>query len=353
MRRSSTRYRMGDDVELLLKVARMFYADGIPKTTIAATFGISNTQVHRLLQHARERGVVEITFHAPQLPHLAYELKRKYNFLREAVVIATAPSKDYRVQLKDWGVASAEYFETAVREGMRVGIGGGLTLLEMANGISEKRRDVHYYATAMIGRSPDWTNHVDPIVNVGLLWWKSGRLDGRQHSFSVTPYGVEGGRTIAEGLRSLRSIPFVQRAMRSLEDIDITFAGLGLMEVPKRAPILLRNQLTMRSLLEQMGVDTQTLIREGAVGDLNYSLFDEYGKSRVEWDFFLTPGLEFYRKMAADPRKTVMVIAGAHKINAIRAVLQGRLLNALLTDRETAENLLGFQKVAGAFKGLP
>jgi DNA-binding transcriptional regulator LsrR (DeoR family) len=43
--------------------------------------------------------------------------------------------------------------------------------------------------------------------------------------------------------------------------------------------------------------------------------------------------------MVADPKSRVVVIVGSYKLQALRAVLRGKLCNVLITDAEAAEKI--------------
>ncbi len=75
-------------VSLQLKVARRFYVEDISKVEIAKEFGISRFQVARLLQSARDSGVVRITVEMGpgDHPELASQLADQLGLLRCAVL---------------------------------------------------------------------------------------------------------------------------------------------------------------------------------------------------------------------------------------------------------------------------
>ena len=81
--------------------------------------------------------------------------------------------------------------------------------------------------------------------------------------------------------------------------------------------------------------------------DLGYSFFDDNGKGKATWRFFLTAGyfeprlngVEFYRQMVKDGKK-VVVLAGTYKARAILTGLKAKLFNVLITDQDAARNVL-------------
>ena len=59
------------ELELLLKVAQLYYEQGLTQNEIAKKLFISRSNISRLLTQAREAGIVEIKVHYP------FERKRR------------------------------------------------------------------------------------------------------------------------------------------------------------------------------------------------------------------------------------------------------------------------------------
>ena len=77
----------------------------------------------------------------------------------------------------------------------------------------------------------------------------------------------------------------------------------------------------------------------GVIGDLNYSFFDGQGGTNSNWNIFPALGVEAVRAMVK-AQKTVVLAAGKYKLMALRAAVQGRLCNVLITDEQAAVALL-------------
>ena len=74
---------------LLVRVAELYYEQGMSQQNIAELLGMSRPTVSRLLEEARACGVVEITVHSPlrKDPVLSARLRRELG-LRDAVVLS-------------------------------------------------------------------------------------------------------------------------------------------------------------------------------------------------------------------------------------------------------------------------
>ncbi|WP_147680605.1 sugar-binding domain-containing protein [Actinomyces ruminicola] len=122
------------DVELLLRVARMYYEQHLTQVEIAREVGYSRPSVSRLLARARDQGIVHITISHP-LEHVLSVEKR----LREAL-----PLKAVRVAEVDGtdvigavGQAAAELLINSVSNGQVVAVGNGRSIQAAAQRIPQ------------------------------------------------------------------------------------------------------------------------------------------------------------------------------------------------------------------------
>jgi deoxyribonucleoside regulator len=324
----------------------MYYREGLTRESIADRLDIDRRIVTRMLEQAVELGVVRI-----DIPETvsdcgpAHELQEKFPHLKEIVVVPSLDD-DYEQLLPRWGVAAATYFDKLVCEAdeLHVGITGGESLFEFCEAVTTQRREnVHIHTTALVGRGRllPTASHIDPLVNAALLWAKCGRISGHIHYATVPPYDGLTRDQIGKELDDLAKRQPIRAIIEDMDRIDVAFAGLGLVR-----PILqhgeegLVSKITMTGLLQPM-VTPEQLAGEGAVAELSNCFFDARGNGD-RWNFFLTAGhydparrgVEFFRRMVKDG-KTVIVIAGERKIEAIKVALKAQLFNVWITDYET------------------
>jgi DNA-binding transcriptional regulator LsrR (DeoR family) len=334
-------------VDQLRQVAKWFYRETpkpLTKRQIAARLHIEIRAVTRMLKQARQQNIVRIEIPETVECGEEHELKRWFPHLQEIIAVPTADQ--YSELLNLWGVEAARYFDKVTERGTHhVGVSGGETLLNFCESIGTRRREnIHIHTTALIGRgvlAPS-ASHVDPNVTATILWSRCGRLSGHCH-FATVPSYDEGvtRKQIAEELKALVQRKPIREVIKRMDDITLAFAGLGLVN-PKAAPRSI-NQLTMTGLLGPI-VSPAILAQEGAFADLAYCLLDRSGQTRKDWTFFLTAGhcddnplrrgLGFFKQMV-DDGKSVVVIAGTRKQDAIRAALKARAFNVWITDRKT------------------
>jgi deoxyribonucleoside regulator len=324
-----------DRLRQVLKVAHLFYEKEMTKTDISHEIRASTTQVARLLAEAREQGYVRIEFNPPKLYELGERLKSKYE-LQAAVVVSYAD--DLAFLRRMIGKAAAQYFEEAVGAGATVALGGGDTMYEMVLALPQEARDNQLVPAAVIDTGPVLT-HIDPVVLVTLLWVRSGRLPGRAHFATGLPMNKPLSRQkIREEYEEFSHRKAVQEVLAGMKRADFLFTSLGCLKVDsdyeKLAP------RPHRYMLENLKLTEAAMLKEGAVGDLNYSFFAEDGTTAPEWNIFPALGVAQAQAMVK-AQKTVVVAAGRYKMAALRGALRGYLFNVLITDELAAKELLG------------
>ena|ERR1700733_2583585 len=326
-----------DDLRLLYRVAKLFYADRLSKTEISHEIRASATQVARLLDKAQKIGIARIELWPPVLEELSEQLRKKYSNLVDVRVV---PSEDdSAAQVETLAKSTAEYFESNVADSSSVGLSGGFHVFNMVKALPDRERGIKLFPTAVLGRGFTILRHIDPIVNLNLLWSKSGLRNEGIHFVTVTP--IEGQLTLSEIQRHNRKLctnSKVKMLYDQMQTLDFIFASVG---GTMGTPHELGDAAYAADLLDDTGTARAQLTRQEAVTDLNYCFIDENGHGRKGWnDLFLSPSLDVLRRMAADPKRRVVVTGGERKERGLRAALKGALLNVLITDERAARSLL-------------
>jgi len=315
---------------LLHRVATLYYTEEKRKNEIAKIINVSPTQVANLLREAKQKRIVDIKVNLPHLRVLQEKLRSKYHHLREVIVVPG--DAEVRVVLQNLVAATAEYFDASVTKGATVALGGGYLMYNLVNALPTKVRDIHVYAGATVGRGPT-VFHIDPIVVATSLWAKSGHLPGRAHYITVTPR--EGSRRdVQRYYRDLRKESHVRTLMDEVSEVDWVFASVGGLNADEG--YVSATESFTRNLLDEMKFDDSELRKEGVVGDIIYSFFNESGNSKPTWDVVPSIGVKQLRQLVADRKKHVVIVVGSYKLEALRAILRGQLCNVLITDSNAA-----------------
>jgi DNA-binding transcriptional regulator LsrR (DeoR family) len=115
---------LSQEIELMTRVASMYYLEDINQSDIADQLGLSRPKVGRLLKRAKADGIVEITVHThPALSmRLESELQARFH-LRQALLVSN--QADEGTQRAQVARMVASFLARELQAGMTVAVGMG------------------------------------------------------------------------------------------------------------------------------------------------------------------------------------------------------------------------------------
>lgn len=316
-----------EQLRLLAKVARLYHQDGINQPGIAAQLNLSQSRVSRLLKRAAQMGMVRTQVIPPAGVHIDMEaaLEARYG-LREAVVVESGDT-EYQL-LSSLGAAAAVYLETTLSAKDRLGISSwSSSLLSMVESMKYSVAPIAKEVVQIIGGIGNPQSQPQATRLVGRL------ADVTQAAPIFLPApGLLGG---AVGKEALMSDPSIRGVVERWDALDVAVIGIGSLEP---SPLL-------RDSGNAIDEREQKILRElGAVGDISLRFFDAKGEP-VHSDLDgRVLGIEPDQLRAI--RRVIGVAGGMRKLSAIRAALEGRWINVLITDIAVARVLLAEDAVA-------
>lgn len=309
------------DYRLLLKVSKYYYEKQLTQQEISERLNLSRPKVSRLLKQAEEIGIVKISIIPQPGIHTDLEdaLERIYG-LKEAVVVEVSdPNSQYAVS-REVGAAAADYFSQSVSNPSVIGISWGTTLQAMVDALrTQDYRESH--VVQLIGGlgKPESEAHATYILR------RLVEKTGAQLSILNVP-GIVDNTAVKT---ALMSDSHLKEVFNQFEKIDVAFVGVG---TPTPDSVVMRDG----TILTQ--AQLESLLQQGAVGDICLRFFDEQGNiihSEID-ERVLGITLEQTRKID----RVVGVTGGPFKDRTIRAALLGKLVNVLITDHLSAKKLL-------------
>lgn len=309
-----------DRLEFLAQIATWYYEENLSQEEIAQRINRSRSMVSRLLQEARERGLVEIRVHYPLKTDTDLERSLRQAFdLAQAWVLADPPG-DYETLLRRLGELGARCLQQQLRDGIHIGIGWGTALYQVVRGIhtSPLRDAVVIQIIGSVG-------YGDPVVDgPELARWLAQKL-GATSRFLHAPLIVE-NEELAGALLQERTIA---ETLALAREVEVALVGVGTVESSlsslRRAGYLTEDEL--RALKEA-----------GAVGDVVARQLDARGRLLDHSLNRRVIGIDL-ESLRAIPM-VVGVAGGVVKAPAILAALRGGYIDALVTDATTASNVL-------------
>ena len=309
---------VGSDQELaMLRAAELYYYGRLTQAQIAEQLMTSRWTVGRLLEQARETGIVRITIEHPLARHHQLEVGLRQRFGVSSAIVVPGQA-DSSVTLQAVCRAAAQQL-TALRPRPKVlGVSWGRTTSRVATALPE-----------------GWDPGVTVVQTNGGL-----AIDGAGHVSAAL-------RTIAErGPGRVRMMPaptIVQSVTlaRALAQDPAVAGTLGL-AANARTIVYSPGSATSTSVLVDSGyltvAEVAQLQQRGVVGDVLSHFVDASGRIvDEELDArTISINLDSLRQCP----NSIAVVSGAEKASAARAILAAGLCTTIITDAELAAVLL-------------
>jgi deoxyribonucleoside regulator len=309
-----------DNNKLLMQVAKLYYTQQLTQSEIGRRLNTSRSTVSRLLQEARDRGIVKITIEYPWERDEALEHDLEHTFgLREVRVLAgyDQPIKEIR---EGRGLLAAQYIDQIIHDDIILAMSFGRSLASMVQQVNPTRQ-VNLTVVQMIGALGAENPLLDGPDQVRDL----ANAYGGQYRYLHAPLLVEDRQTRDR----LMQQPTVLETLSLARRADIAVLGIGALASGTSG-------LIWTGYLNQKDIDW--LQSKGGVGhmcaqhyDINGRLLDVDLNKRV-----IGIGLETLRSI-----DTVIAIAGGEeKAKAILGAIRGKYIDILITDDLAAQKIL-------------
>jgi deoxyribonucleoside regulator len=303
----------------LIEVAKLYYQFDFSQQKIAEKLGISRPSVSRMLQQAKEQGIVQIKIfdQSEGTERLANSVKEAFN-LKHCIVIPV-PEYNEEVIKMELGKAAANYLGEIVQNGDIIGTTWGTTLYEVAENVKPKNvKDVSVVQ-----------------LNGGVSYSESNTyaaeiLNFLSTAFNTSPHFLP--------LPAVVDHPVVANAILSDRHIK------RVLNLGKQCHIALYTvgEFTKESTLFKAGYfsseDFDGLKAQNAVGDICSRIFDSKGNICSKELDERTIGINL-SDLSHKPY-SIMIAGGMEKVDAIMGALKGQFTNVLITDQHTAQILL-------------
>ena len=295
---------------LATKAAWYYYMEDNTQAQIAEVMGVSRAKVIRLLEEARAQGIVQFSFRKNDSQRVSAEQLLIDRFgLKDAFVIPTPLDSSAINQSIAQG--AAHYVSDHLREDGYLNIGYGDTVSRML-GVLAKNREESLNVVSLTGG----VSYYLPTV---------GTTAYSMHLFLTPSPLVVSSRQVRDALLDEKSL---QDVSTMTEYADMSVVGIG---AAVEGATVLRNGILNEGELT-------VLKMQGAVGDVLNHFMDKDGnliQTEIE-DRVISTDLDKLRQL----KNVVGVAGGKDKVAAIKAVLTGGYLNMLITDSDTAAELL-------------
>ncbi|GHA17821.1 DNA-binding transcriptional regulator [Devosia pacifica] len=296
----------------------LYYVAGNTQDQIAAKLGISRQSAQRLVSLSVSEGLIKMRLDHPigRCMDLGARLKSRFSLDLVEIVPSDPESPSTTIGLAEAGAAEIERW-LKLDEPRIIAIGTGRTLKAAIEQLTPMECPHHKVVSLTGNIAPDGSAaFYNVIFNVADVV--------KSRSF---PMPLPVIASSAQEREMLHSQPMIRETLELAARADVTFVGVG--DLGPQAPLYEDGFITEAEL--------KALQKAGAVGELCGWAFNADGR--------LIEGFTNDRVASAPipSRETSLVVAiakGEKKLPGIRAALNRRLVNGLITDELTAEGLL-------------
>lgn len=302
-----------DERRAAAAVARRYYLDGESKVDIAAEFGLSRFKVARLLDLAKEAGIVRIEVVEPveqQVLELAQRVEDKWD-LRECWVVPGSTSAR-----QDVGAAAADLLGRLLGPQDVLGMPWSRSVHAMVDSLTTLPRVPVVQLSGAAAASGVDSSTIDIVRRAARI---AG--GGRQVFFAPLVMPDE------QAAEAVRRDPAVRDTLAAASTVTVAMVGIGAW-----AP----GESTIYDVVEDAA--REAVVEAGAVGEIAGVFFDERGHLV---DTALTA-----RVISLSGEQLVRiptVLASCHQLSRLPALvpaLRGGLVNVLVVTEEVARALL-------------
>ncbi len=305
-----------------LRVATLYYYQGMTTEAIAGEMNFSRPKVSRLLAHARATGMVEIRIVNVEtaLAPLEKRIKEQYNL--EHVHIVPAPElMGEVVWLERVARYTANYLNSILADDQILAIAWGTTISEIGTNLVPRR--VEGLKIVQLNGSGN-TFTPDNRYAASILQHFANNFQANVMLFPV-PTFFDYPETKAALWRE-RS---VKRIIELQEEADVLLYSIGAVNAGVPSHVYSRGYLDTEDMAE--------LEQQKVIGDLATVFFREDGSWQ---DIPLNhrasgPDLTLYSRA----RQAICVVSGRSKVPGLRAALRAKLMTELIVDEPTARLL--------------
>jgi deoxyribonucleoside regulator len=299
-----------------MRIAWMYYVEGLTQNEIADRLGIGRVTVVRNINEALKQREVKIWVTGGVAECLELEMALKEKFGLEDAVVVPEPS-DPKLTGRAIGAAAGMYATEQLKDNFCIGVGWGATLHESLQTLAS-REFQNVEIVSLLGGVVQARR-----FNPSEFAWQFANTVGADCYLLTAPAIVDSPET----KRALIERCGLNQVLSRVENMDMAMLSVG--------------TLSAQSTNFRFGLFTdeerQSLSRAGAIGDMLFNFFDRDGrivKHPINDRVMSMP----INKLAKVPKR-VLISGGKDKTDALAAGIKLVNANVLITNEEAARAL--------------
>lgn len=310
------------DYKLMIKASKLFFIQQMTKVEIAHKLHISRFKVARLLEQARNKGIVRIDIIDSQRDMSEMEEKLEQKLGLDAVIVMHASKNSSDAELlKILGQGGSKLLLETIQDNDTIGISWGATLSEVERAMPEQSGFKNLKMVQITGGM----GQLNTIDGIKLVDNMAKKLNAKS-SMLLTPILVQ----TPEAKGVLLQDSGISRTYELFKNINLALIGIG-----SWYPRITSNLAKAGFFQDE---DIAMLKNNGVVADI-FSHFVDIKGNIVDGPLenrIMSIDVDAIRKISY----VIAVAGGPEKTTAILGAARSGLIKALVTDSYTAENIL-------------
>lgn len=233
------------------------------------------------------------------------------------------------------GEAARAHFKKTVREGMRVGLSGGLTVGRLVYALRPGEcRNIDVYPLAASPAVDSIAYSANTLT--GALCYRHANYGVRGHALSYA------ARRTTDGHEIDRTQSPLLLTLNRARTVNVAYMGLGHVD----EHLLDRSHCPLADLLRSAETDHQELEGRGVVGDVLYHFVNARGEPPRDdliqqiRAYICSIDLSDLQDLVHSGQSVVVVTCGKKKLGILKAVARKRYANTFIIDEELAAALI-------------
>lgn len=306
--------------EFLSYIARLYYYKNQTQQEISRLVGISRPRVNRLLQEARERGIVRIWIDEKNgsFSELEESMRKTFNLYR--VIICNSSPDDISIR-RNLGIIGAKYLAENIRLFNSLAFSWGRTVWEVARSLEDNPANNKYPIdiVQINGGTSQIFNDTEP-AEIGQTL---ARTFGGRYYFLHAP-ALMGSSKLCSAIMADK---YISETLDRARNADVALIGIGSLR-----------DFALRKLRYISQTEFINFEKSGIVGDISLRFFDINGKKVDNILDSRLIGLTL-EEIKAVPH--IVGIAGGNlKIESILGAVRTGIINVLIIDEKTAREVM-------------
>lgn len=307
-------------INQLVTIARLYYEDNYTQQMIATKTGLSRPYVSKLLNEARESGIVEIRINGPDTAesHIERNLRETFGLKKViAVPVMNSPEDNLRIKLSN---ALSRYLNMIVSDNDVIGVSWGTTLYVCSLNLKMFEEIENIQVVQMCGA----ISMADKDIYASEIPKKFAE------ALNGTPYLLPLPAVVdnIEAKNAIIKDKSVSEILNMANQANVAIYSVG---------IFGHNRTLCRAgYVSPQKADE--LLRKGAVGDMCSRIINSHGQICDPELDSRTIGIEL--EDLKNKEYSIAVAGGLDKVECIRAALRGGYANVLITDEDAGRELL-------------